>query len=500
MAYSLIWLRQVLLDAGLRVSEQPGWTDRGHGDVGQIKGVICHHTAGPAKGNMPSLGVITDGRSDLSGPLAQLGLGRDGTYYLVAAGKCYHAGTGSWRGIATGNTNFIGIEAENTGLSGDPWPSIQMAAYSRGVAAILKHIGADVGMCCGHKEYALPKGRKDDPSFDMDAFRHDVADHLAGSSGPPPAVPASAGQATLARNDSNAAVSDLQQCLGLTSNGKFDGQTEAAVRQFQFDYGMQPDGIVGPKTWLALRGVAPGTSNVDAIVAIAAASSICSYPWFKRGKAPVGYIKGMALTFARMYCKLKLSNNVAIEMAKAAESDTDKDSLALYGSKFSALGMSNTVAGVDTLRHLFVLMFGVGMLESSGNLGCGRDQSAGNTDANTAEAGLFQTSYNAVSYSPLLQQIMTSYANSTDFQAVFSEGAHSSAEDAENWGAGPGLEFQKLSKTCPAFEVEFTGVAMRNTSRHWGTVRSLEAELRPECDSLLKGVQKLVDDRNIASV
>src|SRR5690348_10467069 len=142
MAFSLTWLPEVLEDAGLKVAEQPGWRTRGHGDIGQVRGVICHHTAGPAKGNMPSLRVVTEGRPDLSGPLAQLCLGRDGTFFVVAAGRAFHAGAGMWHGISSGNTSFIGIEAENTGL-GEPWPDVQMDAYRRGVAAILKKVGAD---------------------------------------------------------------------------------------------------------------------------------------------------------------------------------------------------------------------------------------------------------------------------------------------------------------------------------------------------------------------
>ena len=55
MAFSLTWLPKVLLNAGLKVAEQSGWRGRGRGDVGPIKGVICHHTAGPLNGNMPSL-------------------------------------------------------------------------------------------------------------------------------------------------------------------------------------------------------------------------------------------------------------------------------------------------------------------------------------------------------------------------------------------------------------------------------------------------------------
>ncbi|HTR12134.1 MAG TPA: N-acetylmuramoyl-L-alanine amidase, partial [Roseiarcus sp.] len=94
-----------------------------------MKGVMCHHTAGSPHGVMPSLGVITNGREDLPGPLAQLGLGRDGTYFVVAAGRCNHAGGGMWQGISTGNSSFIGIEAENTGGENDPWPAVQIDAY-----------------------------------------------------------------------------------------------------------------------------------------------------------------------------------------------------------------------------------------------------------------------------------------------------------------------------------------------------------------------------------
>src|SRR5262249_24887815 len=138
------------LTAGLKVAQQDGWRSRGRGEMGDVRGVICHHTAGPSQGNMPSLGVITNGRPDLPGPLAQLGLGRDGTFYVVAAGRANHAGAGTWRGVATGNLSFIGIEAENTGLPAEGWPPIQRDAYARGVAAILKRINAPVDMCCGH--------------------------------------------------------------------------------------------------------------------------------------------------------------------------------------------------------------------------------------------------------------------------------------------------------------------------------------------------------------
>jgi len=262
MAFSLTWLPEVLEGAGLKVAEQPGWRTRGRGDVGEIRGVICHHTATTNKTlNMPTLGSLINGRpagpgvEAVPGPLAQLGLARDGTWFIVAAGRANHAGKGEWQGLKNGNSNFIGIEAENTGRTtgplADPWPDVQLDAYRRGVAAILKKIGADVIMCAGHKEYAVPKGRKIDPTFDMGEFRTAVAAIMTGTAPGPVLIPAvdSKNRPTLRRGAEGDLVKKIQKKVGVTEDGKFGPGTEAAVRQFQRDHGVVPDGIVGPKTW-----------------------------------------------------------------------------------------------------------------------------------------------------------------------------------------------------------------------------------------------------------
>ena len=231
--------------------------------MGDVMGVICHHTATPSRqGNMPTINTLIEGRSDLPGPLSQLGLGRDGTFYIVAAGKCNHAGAGSWQNITSGNSHFIGIEAENTGGHDDfPWPPVQLDAYHRGVAAILKHIGKGADFCAGHKEYALPRGRKDDPDFDMDAFRAAVSAILQNTAPPPtlipmvePPAPGNPGRATLRRGISNDAnlVDIVQKRVGVPVDGTFGPGTEAAVRAFQLAHGVVPDGIIGPKTWALL--------------------------------------------------------------------------------------------------------------------------------------------------------------------------------------------------------------------------------------------------------
>jgi hypothetical protein len=267
MAFSLTWLPAVLLEAGLKVAEVPGWQSRGRAEMGSVLGAMVHHTVGPPDGNMPSLRTLIDGRSDLSGPLAQLGLGRDGTWYVISAGRANHAGKGEWRRVSTGNSNFIGIECENTGRPDDlPWPAVQMLALRQGVAALLRHAGRSADWCMGHREYALPRGRKPDPLFDMDAFRSELAATLAAGLVPlppipaiePPAPPVAGGPAlaprpTLRRGSAGPLVVTLQQALGIEpADGVFGPQTEAAVRRAQRSRGLVPDGIVGPKSWAAL--------------------------------------------------------------------------------------------------------------------------------------------------------------------------------------------------------------------------------------------------------
>lgn len=179
MTFRLLDLPAFMRQHGLIVKEIGGWQQRGHGDMNMPSFIVCHHTASPAKsGPVPPNNLLAHGRPDLSGPLCNLSLGEDGIFYMVAAGKAYHAGTGKWMGIENGNLNAVGIEAKNNGVN-EPWPRVQMQNYERGCAVICKHYGLHYTRVCGHKEYALPAGRKIDPDFDMVIFRKNVHAYLA---------------------------------------------------------------------------------------------------------------------------------------------------------------------------------------------------------------------------------------------------------------------------------------------------------------------------------
>ena len=168
----LLDLADACRKSGLPVVEVEGWRARGHGHFAGISSIVCHHTATSLKalGDYPSLRVVRDGRSDLPGPLSQLGLGRNGTVYVIAAGVAWHAGATFYP--RQDNWHAIGIEAEQDGIS--PWPAAQHAAYARLVAALREHYGVPLSNIQGHKEVAKPLGRKHDPTFDMTDFRRRV--------------------------------------------------------------------------------------------------------------------------------------------------------------------------------------------------------------------------------------------------------------------------------------------------------------------------------------
>lgn len=243
----------------------------------------------------------------------------------------------------------------------------------------------------------------------------------------------------------------------------------------------------------------PAPKGLEGIIQIAAESEIARYAWLNRDRASMGYIKGLAVMYVRMGCKLKAGDPVAVEVSKEPGKDANVDALTYYADIFEQAGLPGDTAD-DRLRQLFVLLMGLGMRESSGRWCEGRDRSASNTSGEKAEAGLFQTSWNARTGSALMPKLFGDYAGRTDFLSVFKEGVTVRDRDLENFGTGDGLEFQRLSKNCPAFAVEFAAVGLRNVRKHWGPINNRAAEVKRKADAMYRQVGQLADAQGICPV
>lgn len=257
-----LWLPDALRTAGLVVHEVPGWQTRGSSSF-YPRGVVCHHTASHAGANAPALGICTNGRSDLAGPLCNVLLARNGDCHVVASGRANHAGTGGFRGL-TGNSSVFGIEAENNGI-GEPWPAAQIGAYLRLCAALAKGGGFTPATVCYHREWA--GARKIDPAGpgipqDGNEWRARVA--LVHATPPPltddqkALVFLSAKEKARAlpelgqghrRRPHRRSVAKLQQLLGMRRTGVYGTATRAKVKGVQTFFGLPVTGIVDQETW-----------------------------------------------------------------------------------------------------------------------------------------------------------------------------------------------------------------------------------------------------------
>lgn len=176
------WSRDTIIQVAQRTGYPvvAAWSSHNAGTMGTVYGPMLHHTgSAKSKSDYATLQVVRDGRPGLENSLCMYGLGKSGTIYLINDKISWHAGVGSWNGIADGNGHFAGIEAESSGASGD-WTSEQLDAYPRLVASILLETGRGIDWMPMHKEFALPKGRKSDPSgLDTNEFKKQVDKYLA---------------------------------------------------------------------------------------------------------------------------------------------------------------------------------------------------------------------------------------------------------------------------------------------------------------------------------
>lgn len=240
--------------------------------------------------------------------------------------------------------------------------------------------------------------------------------------------------------------------------------------------------------------------NIKNIENIAINSACARYGWPEYGSsnrtsAPRGYIVGVAKTFARSLCRLKQRQSVAVAMSRANTGNTSSDALAHYQSIFDRLSMDIRNSETETLKSLYTLGFGLGMMESSGCYYEGWDLDAGsNRSSEEAEAGLYQTSFNIVRASPEIRKIYDEYLSgkksclTDDYKAEVS-----CAKRGLLGKEAAGLEFQRIIKSCPALATELAVLSLRYERRHYYPINTRTAEVAPVCHDLLSNVESYVN-------
>ena len=91
-------------------------------------------------------------------------------------------------------------------------------------------------------------------------------------------------------------------------------------------------------------------------------------------------------------------------------------------------------------------------------------------------------------------------ASFQDFLSIFKEGVTARDRDLETFGSGDGLEFQRLSKNCPAFAVEFAAVGLRNIRKHWGPINNRAAEVKRKADAMYRQVVQVAEAQGLCPI
>jgi len=209
---------------------------------------------------------------------------------------------------------------------------------------------------------------------------------------------------------------------------------------------------------------------------------------------PRSYLRGLAFSFAKAVCNPNRADLAFVGSTTLGSNDA----LSWYGSILSSK-LGAATAGINAIRQLYTLLTGLGMRESSGVYCTGRDMSSGFSSPDTAEAGLFQTSWGAHTRSSLMTNLFNQYSASSAGCGAswYQPGVTCKSGDLKNWGQPTdlGFKWQALTKSCPSFATEYAAVLLRlngGSKGEWGPLRTKAAEVRPECFSLYGSVQNYV--------
>jgi len=134
----------------------------------QIEMIVVHHTAIPT--TEETVRLFLDSNSRVS---AHYVLGKDGKviHMVRDEDRAWHAGVSRWKGIDNCNDYSIGIEIVNRGDGNDPFTSEQYYTLTELVGRLVSEYGIKKDMVVGHRDIALPPGRKIDPADNFDWSR-----------------------------------------------------------------------------------------------------------------------------------------------------------------------------------------------------------------------------------------------------------------------------------------------------------------------------------------
>jgi hypothetical protein len=245
--------------------------------------------------------------------------------------------------------------------------------------------------------------------------------------------------------------------------------------------------LLGATSAEAASGKATAPSALDAKIARIADRSACArIYWPGRGYAPKGYLRGIALTYAKAVCEADAGGDSAASVMNKPFGPVGED--ALSSNFWGESGNSR----LGHIRTAFAVAVGLGMRQSTGNPTVGRNRAVKDPTAETAEAGLFQLNYRSLGGNPWLPKLRDEYAANPSAcrSATFGKGVRNLRRGVV--GKGAGADYQKQIKACPALATEQAVVLLRTGKGYFGPINDHEVELRPECDEMLRQVEKVL--------
>ncbi len=145
----------------------PNFSSRNGADIDSI---VLHHTA--SNDTAADLRTLRSRAAQVS---AHYLIGRDGKIYQLVNDKmkAWHAGVADLHGQTSPSVNerSIGIEITNKGDGKTPFTEAQYRALEKLVPYLAKTYKVPMRNLVGHKDVAIPRGRKVDPAANFDFER-----------------------------------------------------------------------------------------------------------------------------------------------------------------------------------------------------------------------------------------------------------------------------------------------------------------------------------------